>query len=230
MNDFSGFPDGKVKFTRIPETFFSELLPQIDHLGELKVTIYALWHLEHRSGAFRYLRDRDFSEDERFMFGLAATPEAAESTLRESLQRAVERGTLLEVDLEKQPIYFINTPKGRAAVAAIQKGEWRPQDDEDIAVALRPTPSNIFELYEQNIGPLTPMIAETLRDAEDTYASAWIAEAIQIAVEKNVRNWRYVDAILSRWKKEGRYEQEDRGSSEEDRRRYVEGKYADLIE
>jgi|SaaInl7_200m_RNA_FD_contig_31_693947_length_1227_multi_6_in_0_out_0_2 DNA replication protein len=229
---FDGFPDGKVKFIRMPEPFFSELLPQIDYLGELKVTIYALWRLEHMGGAFRYLRDSDFSGDEKFMLGLAIgmTPEEAESTLRESLQRAVQRGTLLEVNLDEQPIYFINTPKGRAAVEAIQRGEWNPKDGEDVAVALRSRPSNIFDLYEQNIGPLTPMIAETLRDAEATYPTAWIVEAIQIAVEKNARNWRYVEAILSRWQKEGRYEQEDRQSSEEDRRRYVEGKYADLIE
>jgi len=227
---FDGFPDGKVRFTRIPEPFFADLLPQIDDLGELKVTIYALWRLEHMSGAFRYLREADFSGDDGFMFGLAATPEEAESTLRESLKRAVERGSLLQVDLDDQPIYFINTPKGRAALEAIGRGDWQPQDDEAAAAALRPTPSNVFELYEQNIGPLTPMIAETLRDAEGTFPPAWIAEAIQIAVEKNARNWRYVEAILSRWQKEGRYEQEDRRSSEEDRRRYVEGKYADLIE
>lgn len=227
---FDGFPDGKVQFSRIPEPFFSELLTQIDHLGELKMTIYALWRVERMSGEFRYLREADFFGDERFMFGLAAAPEEAESTLRESLQRAVERGTFLKVNQNDQPIYFINTPKGRAAVAAIQSGEWRHQPEDEVAVALRPTSPNIFELYEQNIGPLTPMIAETLRDAEESYANTWIEEAIQIAVEKNARNWRYVEAILTRWQKEGRYEQEDRQNSEQDRRRYVEGKYADLIE
>lgn len=230
MDEFSGFPDGKVQFSRIPEPFFSDLLPQIDHLGELKVTIYALWRVERMSGTFRYLREIDFAGDERFMSGLAATLEEAEATLTESLARAVQRGSLLEVKLKDQPVYFINTPKGRAAVQAIQQGEWRPQPDDDADAALRPTPSNIFELYEQNIGPLTPMVAETLRDAEETYANSWIEEAIQIAVKSNARSWRYVEAILERWQKEGRYEQEDRRDSEEDRRRYVEGKYADLIE
>ncbi len=227
---FDGFPDGKIKFSRIPEPFFDDLLPQIDHLGELKVTLYALWRAERLRGAFRYFREADFIGDERFMSGLAATLEEAEATLTESLARAVQRGSLLKAELEDQPIYFVNTPKGRAAVKAIQSGEWRPQPGGDAAVALRPTPSNIFELFEQNIGPLTPMIAETLRDAEETYANSWIEEAIQIAVKNNARSWRYVEAILERWQKEGRYEQEDRRDSEEDRRRYVEGKYADLIE
>lgn len=227
---FDGFPDGKVQFSRIPEPFFSDLLSPIDHLGELKVTLYALWRVERMSGTFRYLREDDFTKDERLMSGLAATPEEADAALTESLARAVERGSLLEARVDDLPVYFINTPKGRAAVEAIQKGEWRLQPDDDVAAALRPAAPNIFELYEQNIGPLTPMIAETLRDAEETYKNSQIEEAIQIAVKNNARSWRYVEAILERWQKEGRYEQEDRRDSEEDRRRYVEGKYADLIE
>ncbi|MBI2976543.1 MAG: primosomal replication protein N, partial [Chloroflexi bacterium] len=40
MKGFSGFPSSKVRSTPVPNPFFSELLPQIDHLGELKVTLY----------------------------------------------------------------------------------------------------------------------------------------------------------------------------------------------
>ena len=63
------------------------------------------------------------------------------------------------------------------------------------------------------------MIAETLRDAEQTYPADWLEDAIRIAVENNVRRWRYVDAILRSWKEEGRDEQ-DRQGTEKDRRRY----------
>jgi DnaD/phage-associated family protein len=74
------------------------------------------------------------------------------------------------------------------------------------------------------------MIAETLRDAEDTYPNQWIEEAVQIAVENNVRRWNYVDAILKRWQEGGRDEREDRRDTEKDRRRYVEGEFSDFIE
>jgi DnaD/phage-associated family protein len=84
---------------------------------------------------------------------------------------------------------------------------------------LRP---NIFRLYENNIGPLTPMIAEILQDAENTYPPAWIEEAIRIAVENNKRNWRYVEAILRRWQEGGRDEREDRRDTEKSLRRYKE--------
>jgi DNA replication protein len=86
----------------------------------------------------------------------------------------------------------------------------------------------VFSLYEQNIGMLTPMMAEILRDAEKTYPAGWIEEAMRIAVEHNARSWKYVAAVLERWKKEGRGGKQ--GSPEEERRRYIEGEYADFIE
>ncbi len=48
---------------------------------------------------------------------------------------------------------------------------------------------NVFKLYEENIGPLTPMIADALKDAENTFSPEWIAEAIELAVKNNKRSW-----------------------------------------
>ena len=79
-----------------------------------------------------------------------------------------------------------------AAIEGITKGEWRPWPDEEKPVSLLIDRPNIFVLYEQNIGALTPIIADELRDAEQTYPPQWIEEAIKIAVENNVRRWRYV--------------------------------------
>ena len=62
---FAGFASGKTHLTRIPGQFFSELLPEIDHLGELKVTLYALWFVERMEGKVRFLTQSDFSADER---------------------------------------------------------------------------------------------------------------------------------------------------------------------
>jgi len=90
-------------------------------------------------------------------------------------------------------------------------------------VAVRP---NIYQLYEQNIGLLQPLIADQLRDAEATYPPEWIEEAFRIAVESNARNWRYVRGILERWAREGK----DSGERlERDRRRYIRGKYGDRV-
>ncbi|MDH3943702.1 MAG: DnaD domain protein [Anaerolineae bacterium] len=225
---FSGFPPGKVRFTSIPGPFFSQLLPQIDHLGELKVTLYAFWRLGRMEGAFRYLSVHDFLEDEDFIAGLG------EEKLEEALEHAVRRGTLLDVvvELEDGPerFYFLNTVRGQAAVEAVINGDWKPSGDARHPLELVVDRPNIYKLYEANIGTLTPMIADTLRAAEEAYPPIWIEEALQIAIENNVRRWRYVEAILKSWKEEGKDERTVGGDTEKDRRKYVEGQFSEFIE
>jgi DNA replication protein len=232
MKDFKGFPEGKVPLTPIPAPFFTELLPEIDHLGELKLTVYVFWRLDRMEGAFRCLRRVDIVEDDRFMQGLGETPAQAETALDEALEKAVQRGTLLAATLEMEngleSFYFLNTPKGRAALKAIQQGEWRPSGSPEMPIQFTEAP-NIFRLYEEHIGPLTPLIAEALGEAEDTYPAPWIEDAFRIAVENNKRSWSYISAILRRWQEGGRDEQ-NRQDTEKARRKYIEGEFSDFIE
>ncbi|MFZ6028459.1 MAG: DnaD domain-containing protein [Chloroflexota bacterium] len=226
MSSFNGFPSSKEHLTPIPATFFSELLPAIDHLDELKLTLYAIWKLDRLTGEFRSLRRADFTGDARLMAALAKPGLPGEQAVDEALERAVIRGTLLKVTLklaQEETFYFLNSPKGRAAVQAIQQGRWRPSR-EAAAIELDHDRPNVFRLYEQNVGPLTPMLSEELREAEQTYPPEWIHDAIQIAVENNKRNWRYIAAILRRWQEKGRDERKapDRRDSEKDRRQYAD--------
>lgn len=228
MPSFTGFPSGKVHMTPIPAQFFSDLLPAITHLGELKVILYAFWFLDQLETPVRYLTYQDFAGDDQLIYGLK--PDG----LDDALERAVQRGVLLKVqiiggDVADNSLYFLNTPRGRAAVNSIQKGEWRPDVVDHPLVSLDIERPNIYRLYEENIGPLTPMIADMLREAEQTYKSQWIEEAIQIAIQNNVRRWNYVERILRSWQEEGR-DGTNRRDSEKDRRRYIEGEYADFIE
>jgi DnaD/phage-associated family protein len=233
LTPFKGFPAGKVQMTRIPGPFFSDLLPQIDHLGELKLTLYVFWRLDRMVSGFNYLRRVDFQDDPIFMGALSNEDDSAQLELDESLKQAVQRGTLLAVDAPvgetHENLYFLNSPKGRAAVQAIQRGEWQPSEGSPTPAALRPEPANIFRLYEQHIGPITPLIAESLGEAEDTYPASWIEEAYRIAVERNARNWRYIETILKRWQEEGRHAQEDRRDIEKTGRKYIEGELSDYI-
>ena len=233
MPAFNGFSGGKTHLTKIPAAFFAELLPEINHLGELKVTLYVFWFLDRQEGEVRYLRLEDFSQDKTFMKGLNRNPERAQVALQEGLERAVQRGTLLKASLRTgetvEELFFLNSPRGRAAVTAMEKNQWSPDAAAHQAVDLAVDRPNIYSLYEQNIGPLTPMIAEALREAEETYPMEWIESAIRAAVESNVRRWRYVEAILkSRMEKE--HDETNRGKSQKDRRRYVQGEYGEFIE
>jgi DnaD/phage-associated family protein len=238
MNKFQGFT-GSETFTQVPDSFFRKLLNEIDDLAELKVTLYALWRITHMEGGAHFLCCTEFAEDADFMRGLGG------ADLDAALEKAVQRGSLLRESPrgedrgnqnETGVFYFLNTPRGRAAAEAMQKGEWSPSTRPLLRATMRPPSAppaerpNIFKLYEENIGPLTPLIADALKDAEHTYPPEWVAEALEIAVKNNKRNWRYVEAILKRWKVEGHAKKQDRQNAQEDGRRYIEGEYAEYIE
>lgn len=235
MNDkFGGFLPGKQPTFVVYSAFISELLPLIDDLAELKVTLYFMWAIQQREGRFRYLRRIDFLRDSDFMAGLAGMDFDPHSTLDAALARACERGSLICADVmlggEKEQLYFINSELGRTAVDQIQAGAWVPGFGDD-PVEIMPERPNIYRLYEQNIGPLTPLIAESLKDAQREYPAGWIEEAMRIAVESNARSWRFIRAVLDRWQKEGRkpHEVHER-PDEQDGRRFITGQYADFIE
>lgn len=231
---FNGFPPGKIATTRIPSLFFKELLPQIDDLDELKVTLYALWQITRMEGEIRYLKEEDFLGDPIFMKGMGATAPEGQRAVQAGLERALNRGTLLKASLpegEKElDLYFFNSPRGQAAVQSVEDGSWRPSDGDPPAPVLSQEGSNIFQLYEENIGPLTPLIADTLREAENNYPENWIREAIEIAVHNNVRKWKYIEAILSSWQDGGRDERQARGYSKKDRQAYLEDQFAKFFE
>jgi DNA replication protein len=224
MRTFSGFPPGKVRSASIPEMVFTELIPLIDDLAELKLTLHVLWRLGRQRGKVRYLRRADLAADRVLLSGLGEVPVEA---LSRAAERAVERGTLLRVEAAiegtAEELYFANTPKGRAAVEAIARGEWPAE----LEPAARP---NVFTLYEQNIGLLTPLIADELREAEQTYPAQWIEEAFREAVSLNKRSWKYIRAILERWRTEGRGDETRQQPAETARRRYIEGEYGEYIE
>jgi DNA replication protein len=230
MKGFSGFPQ-RGHLVKMPSLFFSQLLPQIDSLAELKVTLYCFWRLQHKEGQVVFVREREIIADHAFMNGLASRQDDQIAALRDGLERAVARGTLLHVRFERNgeedDLYFVNTPRGQAAVEGIRQGRWEPESVSSSLLRVSVERPNIFILYEQNIGPLTPLIAERLRDLELTYPFAWIEEAIKIAVLSNKRRLSYVEGILRRWQSEGRDVQDDQPY---DWRRFISGKYGDEIE
>ena len=217
MKNFKGFTESET-FTQLPDSFFHQLVREIDDAAELKVTLYVMWRVQNMEGPFRALRETDFDEE-----ALALSRDE----IRSGIEQAVERGSILKVEQEAQVFYLLNSPRGRATADALAKGQKYEAPAGMAAPFQRP---NIFRLYEENIGPLTPLIADALKDAEETYSAEWVAETIDLAVRNNKRSWRYCEAILKRWKEEGRGEKQDRRDTEKDRDKYIKGEYADYIE
>ena len=60
---FVGFPDVKMKAVKIPDFFFTDLLPMIDDLAELKLTLHCFWLLNEQESQLKYLRGVDLRND-----------------------------------------------------------------------------------------------------------------------------------------------------------------------
>jgi DNA replication protein len=240
---FVGFPDAKMKPVKVPDFFFTDLLPMIDDLAELKLTLHCFWLLNEQDGDLKYLRGADLRGDEILLRSLnldndLRTPQQA---LEDALERATARGVLLKLEVETgapettvDDWYFVNTVKGRQTLALARQGKLEELrqvlPDEARLKVDRP---NVFTLYEQNIGLLTPLIADQLRDMEKSYPPDWIDEAFTIAVAGNKRSLRYIQAILKRWETEGKdervHEAGGRDSEAELRRKYIPDEYSDII-
>lgn len=211
---FAGFPAGRLACTPVPNLFFSAVLPRIDSLAELQVTLHAFRLLSQKRPHPRYLVIRELLADGALIAGLRAAGGEPPELLEEGLRRAVERGTFLRVRVERdgrpEDLYFVNGEQGRQAVAKLREGTLDlGQELVDPTPTAEPSPErpDVFTLYEQNIGLLTPLLAEELSEAERIYPLDWIEAAFRQAVAYNRRNWKYVQRILERWAIEGKQDE-----------------------
>lgn len=62
---------------------------------------------------------------------------------------------------------------------------------------------NPFRVYEQEIGPLTPSIAEGIGELVKEHTAHWVCEAFRECSKNGKRSLGYAEAILSRWAVEG---------------------------
>jgi len=225
---FSGFSDPGTDLVGIPNQFFRDVLGQVSEGNQLKVCLYIFWQID-RAGDFSLaFQPKDFLADTLFMEGLAIENPSPEQALKNILDQFSEQNILIKVvssDTASEAVYFLNCPQGKRA-AQQSAGTLAGANG-----ALKPTldiiQSNIYKMYQDNIGPLTPIIADELRETEQTYPEEWIKEAIQIAVKNNVRRWQYVMRILERWQEEGRYGSNQR-DPQKDYRKYAEGKFGEI--
>ncbi|MBA4420500.1 MAG: hypothetical protein C0391_05085 [Anaerolinea sp.] len=203
---FEGFTSGVTRLTSLPEALFTELLPKITDIGELKVTLYAIWYVQQLEGDIRFMRLSDLRQDRLLLEAMAMENDNPVGSLVRGLGLAVERGTLLLIQKpgENESYYFVNTARSRAVVDGYHRGAWTLDDIADQSVGLDLGKPEIFNLYEQNIGMITPILAEQLKSAELDYPAGWIEEAIQEAVKNNVRKWAYIQRILETWRERGR--------------------------
>ena len=209
---FQGFT-GSTLYTPVPNPVFGPILEQIQDLSELKVTLRGLWLFHRKRGANKAVSLDEFLADRSLLKGLKPQENTGangpEEEIRHGLRLAVTRGTFLT---HRSPgtgtVFLLNTEAGRRAIARLDSGETGAlpagSEVEPVVDAPEMERPNIFALYEDSIGSLSPLLAEELKEAESRYPEPWVREAFSIAAAENKRSWRYVAGILRRWTAEGR--------------------------
>ena len=212
---FEGFPRN-VRATPVPDPFFNSLLEEIEDLAELKVTMRLIWLLGQRRGGQRYVTGSVLLNDgtlQRAMGSLGGNPR---ERIQQGLGLALTRGTLIrhsEPGEAGEVAYLLNTADNRRRLSSLRVSVadgWPEHHGEGVeappAATVDSGAPSIYELYENNIGTIGPLMAQQLAEAEDRYPPPWLVEAFQIAIYENKRSWSYISAILRRWAAQGRYE------------------------
>jgi DnaD/phage-associated family protein len=209
MAGSSGFPRD-TRYIPVPGPLLGELLQEVQSVEELKCTLRIVGMAHQRRSRGLAVSVAELIADPVLSEALAGQPGGARDATMRGIAEAVARGTLLQSgDGDAHPLetlLFINDEPGRRVLSlTAQGGSARYAADDLPAVgAAKDNRPNIFALYEENIGSLTPLLAEELKEAEETYPESWMEEAFKEAVTHNHRSWRYIARILERWTAEGK--------------------------
>ncbi|MCY4616666.1 MAG: DnaD domain protein [Chloroflexi bacterium] len=205
---FEGFVAGGAA-TTLPSQFFTEVLPRIDDEAELRVTLYTLYAIGRRRGPLRAVRASQLATEEPLRRALAGC--GGHDALGPGIERASARGSLLTLALDDgDTLCFVNDESGRRSLDRVRSGATplpdgaRPRARPGAPVGLEV--SGPAQVYEQEIGLLTPSTSEALGKACERYTEEWVTDALREAARNNARSWAYAEAILRRWEREGKDE------------------------
>jgi DNA replication protein len=227
----------------IPEWFLVDIAPAIREMAEMQVML-AMFRNHHAGGDLSEpVSEQALQRDPglRTALKLDGAVQPPDEQIRRGIELAVARDTLLEFHVTSDDELvnswlLIATPENRIKLERYRSGELSPPVEADASASagaverLRP---GIFRLYEQNIGLVTPIIADRLVEAMELYPQSWIEDAIEAAVSYNRRNWRYIQRILETWATEGRSHEANRrhqsSTSDLDPERHLSGEYAAIF-
>ena len=202
---FDGFAPG-APVTPLPQALLRDLTPLMTDPAELIVTLYAVDALSRVRRYPRRLSSKDLRESRAMIEALAnmCGQREVDDAFAAGLDAAVERGSLLQARAVQDGVWVewiaLNDADGRRAL-----------ESPSMLPALQPVygrepvHTSVPEIWQSAFGTaMPPILAEELQAAESRFGSEWLHDAFAEAAANNVRNWRYVQAILERWDTSGR--------------------------
>lgn len=102
-----------------------------------------------------------------------------------------------------------NLKRRAAGLPPLVKDKEEEEEEESngvTSVTSDPILAEISKLYEENCGMITPILQQDIVDFCENYRGPlkWVRDAFAEAVKRNKRHWKYIEAILDRWQREGR--------------------------
>lgn len=190
-------------YTQVPNDFF--IMARDMDKAELKVVLYIIRE------TFGYHRETCEVSIRELAIGAGLTARNAYNGAEKAIARGLvvktvsstHKTTWRAVVGEDTALYplrqrAVSLRKSKPPVKEIKEIEIKKSDDDVLAT--------ISKAYEQEIGALTPMIAEELGEASTEYPMKWTLDAIHESAVQNKRGWKYILVILKRWKAQGNQE------------------------
>ncbi|MCL4545675.1 MAG: DnaD domain protein [Chloroflexi bacterium] len=225
---------------RVPTEFWDRVLERSGDTLELKLVLRVIRVIASRPVGRKYVKRSDVRVD-KVLIRLAQTADsaAAPNVIETALERALDHGLLQQIldpdtgentriIVDIGQAYRYAPSEGARNAAPVMTGATAESESPDKDQAV----TTVFQLYEANIGLVTPLIADALSRAVERYPEEWIKDAVTIAVELNKRSWRYIQRILERWETEGKDDGANRSGAwaATSLDRYTKGRYGKLIE
>ena len=195
--NFKGFKKN-VQSIPVPAPVFDSILEAITNISELKLMLRIIWLLQIYNRKPPLITEAEIISD-KVLSKTIGPPNTIQELLITLESYGIISSSVKKNDQVK--IIFLNSEKIKNHIEksdiilqGIQPDPWNETTDIP----------NIYSVYEQNIGIITPHIAELIKESENLYPIDWIEDAIKQASVQNKRNWAYVSSILNRWKTEGK--------------------------
>ncbi len=179
-------------YTQVPNDFF--IMARDMDKAELKVVLYIIretfgYHRETCEVSIRELatgagltaRNAYNGAEKAIARGLV---EKTVSTTRKTTWRAVVGEDTALYPLRQRTV---SLRKSKPLVKEIKEIEIKKNDDDVLAT--------ISKAYSSEIGMITPMIADELREASTEYPVKWTLDAIHESAINNKRGWKYILAM-----------------------------------
>ena len=219
---FEGFVPG-ARVVSVPAQFFTEVVPALDDLPDIVVTLFTMHAISVGRGRHHCARLSDLAASDALRTALMA--HGGDDVIVHAFRRAIVHGVLLAVETDdSDALIFVNDEPGRRAYARVQAGHLPDMPRRSRLPHTGALPPNALDIdapafvYEHEIGLLSPAVTSAIDDACARYPEAWVTDAIREAALHNARSWAYVSGVLRGWERDGRNGVAANGSSASDTR------------